>query len=84
MATDCQPNIVIWQVAAGNEGVPVDLKSVRKVELTDRMQCDCCAACITDIHRTCSKCGDYDTCIRCCRSMRQKQDVREAHPSVAW
>ncbi|KAA6427483.1 MAG: hypothetical protein FRX49_02146 [Trebouxia sp. A1-2] len=58
------------EVAVGNDGQPVDLKSLPRVPLTDRMQCDCCAACITDVHRTCTKCGDYDACIRCCRAAR--------------
>ncbi|KAL0045073.1 hypothetical protein WJX82_007369 [Trebouxia sp. C0006] len=58
------------EVAVGNDGQPVDLESLPRVPLTDRMQCDCCAACITDVHRTCTKCGDYDACIRCCRAVR--------------
>lgn len=64
------------EVAAGNDGKQIDLKSIRKVELAERMQCDACAACITDVHRTCSQCGDYDACVRCCHATRKEnQDV---------
>ncbi len=68
---------VDMQVAVGNDGQPVDLKSLPRVPLTDRMQCDCCAACITDVHRTCTKCGGYDACIRCCHAVRTEDKVRQ-------
>ena len=72
-------NGVDVQVAIGNDGQPVDLKSLLRVPLTDRMQCDCCAACITDVHRTCTKCGDYDACIRCCRAVRTEDKVMQPY-----
>ncbi len=71
------------QVAVGNDGQPVDLQSLPRVALSDRMQCDWCAACITDVHRTCTNCGDYDACITCCRAKRTEDQVRQAHKPMS-
>ena len=61
-------------------GGPVELKNLRAVALKDRLQCDCCAAAIADVHRTCSnkECGDYDMCIKCSLDARKQHKV--PHP----
>ncbi|KAL3151375.1 hypothetical protein ABBQ38_013204 [Trebouxia sp. C0009 RCD-2024] len=59
------------EIAEGNNGKPANLKTLSLVPLVERQQCDGCASCISDVHRTCKACG-YDVCIRCCRTAREQ------------
>lgn len=65
----------LLQVAEGDNGKPASLETLTLVPLVERQQCDGCASCITDVHRTCKECG-YDACIRCCRGLREQGQVR--------
>lgn len=60
-------------------GQAVPLQSLKVVPLKDRLQCDCCAAAIADVHRTCSneQCGDFDMCQKCSLDARQQGKVRQ-------
>ena len=71
----CGGNIfLLLQIAKGDNGKPASLNTLSLVPLVERQQCDGCASCITDVHRTCSECG-YDACIRCCRGLREQGQV---------
>ena len=72
---------VLLQIAIGNNGKPADLATLKLVPLNDRQQCDGCASCITDVHRTCQICG-YDACIRCCRNLREQNKVQPSTSSI--
>lgn len=65
---------VLLQIAEGDNGKSASLETLSLVPLVERQQCDGCASCITDVHRTCNECG-YDVCIRCCRGMREQGQV---------
>ncbi|KAL3160540.1 hypothetical protein ABBQ32_010839 [Trebouxia sp. C0010 RCD-2024] len=59
------------EIVEGNNGKPANLETLSLVPLVERQQCDGCASCISDVHRTCKACG-YDVCIRCCRTLREQ------------
>lgn len=65
---------LLLQIAEGDNGKSASLETLCLVPLVERQQCDGCASCITDVHRTCKECG-YDVCIRCCRGLREQGQV---------
>lgn len=76
---DCHSFSLHLQLKAMSEecGSAVELQGVKTIPLKDRLQCDCCAAAISDVHRTCSneQCGDFDMCIKCSLDARKQDKV---------
>ena len=71
-------SLMLLQIAEGDNGKSASLETLSLVPLVERQQCDACASCITDVHRTCKECG-YDVCVRCCRGLREQGQVKGTH-----